>query len=190
MALTLNGSTNTIAGLAVGGLPDGSVDSDTLAAGVGGKFSSYAILADVKGNNVSGGTFTAGAWRTRDLNTEIADADGIVSISSNQFTLSGAGSYLIRSSCPAFNTNAHQSRIYNISDSNVEQLGYTSFVNASSGHVVTNSLCSARVTITGSKTFEIQHYGAITSSTYGFGVGGNIGNSMIFTIVEIFKEAS
>jgi hypothetical protein len=32
MALVLNGSTNTIAGLAVGGLPDGSVDTDTLAA--------------------------------------------------------------------------------------------------------------------------------------------------------------
>ena len=31
MALTLNGSTNAIGGLAVGGLPDGSVDSDTLA---------------------------------------------------------------------------------------------------------------------------------------------------------------
>ena len=32
MALTLNGSTNTIAGLAVGGLPDGIVDTDMLAA--------------------------------------------------------------------------------------------------------------------------------------------------------------
>jgi hypothetical protein len=31
MALTLNGSTNTITGLAVGGLPDGCVDTDTLA---------------------------------------------------------------------------------------------------------------------------------------------------------------
>ena len=34
MALILNGSTNTIAGLAVGGLPDGSVDTDTLASSV------------------------------------------------------------------------------------------------------------------------------------------------------------
>ena len=34
MALTLNGSTNTIAGLAVGGLPDGIVDTDMLAATV------------------------------------------------------------------------------------------------------------------------------------------------------------
>ena len=32
MALTLNGSTNTIAGVAVGGLPDGIVDTDMLAA--------------------------------------------------------------------------------------------------------------------------------------------------------------
>jgi len=32
MALTLNGSNNTIGGLAVGGLPDGIVDTDMLAA--------------------------------------------------------------------------------------------------------------------------------------------------------------
>ena len=32
MAITINGSANTIAGLAVGGLPDGTVDGDTLAA--------------------------------------------------------------------------------------------------------------------------------------------------------------
>ena len=32
MAITINGSANTIAGLAVGGLPDGTVDADTLAA--------------------------------------------------------------------------------------------------------------------------------------------------------------
>ena len=32
MALTLNGTSNTISGLAVGGLPDGSVDADTLAS--------------------------------------------------------------------------------------------------------------------------------------------------------------
>mgnify|MGYP003108863169 CR=1 FL=1 len=37
MALVLNGSTNTIGGLAVGGLPDGSVDRDTLAANTGKK---------------------------------------------------------------------------------------------------------------------------------------------------------
>ena len=32
MALVLNGSANTIGGLAVGGLPDGIVDTDMIAA--------------------------------------------------------------------------------------------------------------------------------------------------------------
>ena len=34
MAITINGNTNTISGLAVGGLPDGIVDADMLASGV------------------------------------------------------------------------------------------------------------------------------------------------------------
>jgi len=37
MALVLNGSNNTIGGLAVGGLPDGTVDRDTLATNTGKK---------------------------------------------------------------------------------------------------------------------------------------------------------
>ena len=49
----------------------------------------------------NGGTFTSGAFRTRDSNTEVADPDNIVSISSNQFTL-GAGNYLIEASAPAY----------------------------------------------------------------------------------------
>jgi len=37
MAITINGNTNTISGLAVGGLPDGIVDTDMLAAGAATK---------------------------------------------------------------------------------------------------------------------------------------------------------
>ena len=36
MPITFNGN-GTVTGLAVGGLPDGTVDADTLASGVGGK---------------------------------------------------------------------------------------------------------------------------------------------------------
>ena len=36
MPITLNGS-GTVTGISVGGLPDGIVDGDTLASGVGGK---------------------------------------------------------------------------------------------------------------------------------------------------------
>ena len=46
MTLTLNGNTNTISGLAVGGLPDGIVDTDMLAAKavIGSKLGSKAII--------------------------------------------------------------------------------------------------------------------------------------------------
>ena len=37
MPVSINGNTGVITGIAVGGLPDGIVDGDTLAAGVGGK---------------------------------------------------------------------------------------------------------------------------------------------------------
>ena len=52
MPITINGS-GTITGLSVGGLPDGSVDGDTLASGVGGK-----ILQVVKGTTVTGHVYT------------------------------------------------------------------------------------------------------------------------------------
>ena len=37
MPVSINGNTGVITGIAVGGLPDGIVDGDTLATGVGGK---------------------------------------------------------------------------------------------------------------------------------------------------------
>ena len=64
-----------------------------------GLFTSYAVIVDQKSQNTEAGTFTQDAWQTRDLNTEGSDPDGIVSISSNKFTLA-AGNYLIIWSAP------------------------------------------------------------------------------------------
>ena len=52
MALTLNGSANTIAGLAVGGLPDGCVDKDTIAD----EYSSGGVT--IGGLRIMHGSFT------------------------------------------------------------------------------------------------------------------------------------
>ena len=54
-----------------------------------GKFASYAVVCDQKANNTDGGTFSNGAWRTRDLNREVCDDDGIVTVANNKFTLGG-----------------------------------------------------------------------------------------------------
>jgi hypothetical protein len=168
----------------------------SFGADSGGKFASYAIIADVKASNADGGTFTTGDWRTRDLNTELADADGIVSISSNQFTLQ-AGSYLIIFSAQAHEPNSHQTRLYNVTTSANVQVGQSMYGGASHG-VTTASRGVARVTISGSTVFEIQHRCASTKTTFGLGVGtsGNMNwggsaatDGAIYCTVEIYKEA-
>ena len=156
-----------------------------------GKFSSYAVLCDAKSGNSDGGAFNNGAWRTRDLNTEISDADNIVSLSSNQFTLQ-AGSYLINAFAPACQVSCHQTRIYNVTDTSVVQLGSVEFAYSASASG-NPSYVSARVTITEAKVFEIQHRCANSRADYGFGVGTSGGynwnQGTKFTFCEIYKEA-
>lgn len=148
----------------------------------------YAIIADKKPDGTNGGTFTSGAWQTRDLSdTPIADPDGIVSVSSNQFTL-GAGSYLIEASAPAHDCNRHQTRIYNATDSSVVQYGMNELL-GTNDTISSTSDVVGRVTITASKAFEIQHRCQSTKSSIGFGGASSFGGEEIYTIVKIFKEA-
>tara|TARA_Y100000004_G_scaffold188318_1_gene242262 strand:+ start:786 stop:1295 length:510 start_codon:yes stop_codon:yes gene_type:complete len=147
----------------------------------------YAIICDEKANNTAAGAFTSGDWRTRDLNTEIADPDGIVSVSSNQFTL-GAGTYLIEGSAPAYHVNSHQLRIYNATDSSVVAYGQNAYA-TSADNVQNNAYVFARLTIAASKTFEIQHRCSITKTVNGLGISFNFGNVMKYAVVKIFKEA-
>lgn len=146
----------------------------------------YAIICDQKASTVNGGTFTAGAYRTRDLNTKIADPDSIVSIASNQFTL-GAGSYFIEAIAPAFKVDRHNLRLYNATDSTVVQLGLALYA-VPTYNANNFATLFARVTIAGSTAFEIQHRCDATASTNGFGVSNNW-DASIFTVVKIFKEA-
>ena len=187
MPIAINGS-GTVTGISVGGLPDGIVDADMLGTKT---FTSYALICDSKGNTTDGGTFTSGAWRTRDLNDEISDADSIVSISSNQFTL-GAGTYCIKWKCPVLKVDHHVSKLILITSSVSsfnEKAGSSSY--AGTGSVVQNeSFGLARVTLTGSGAFEIQHRCETTKTTDGFGQPANgYASESIYTTVEIFKEA-
>ena len=153
----------------------------------GGKFVSYAIIADRKAQNASSGTFSSGGWRTRDLNTELLDPDGIVSLSNNEFTLQ-AGSYLIIGSAPALEVDSHMAKLNNVTDSddNIGQ-GTIEFSLAGSSSQ-TRSFFSTRVTISSAKAFSVLHRCTTTNSGNGFGITGNL-DFEIYTIVEIYKEA-
>ena len=153
-----------------------------------GKFASYAIIADQKATDTAGGSSSTGTFNTRDLNTELADPDGIVSISSNQFTLQ-AGTYLLKASAPAYKAQRHQILINNVTDSSVAVVG-TSEYNDNSTGIQTRSFAVGRVTIAAAKAFDIRQRVAVAEATYGLGVEANYDlQPNIYTIVEIFKEA-
>jgi len=164
-------------------LPDSS--DGTIARTSDIAFVSYALICDQKGASDQGGTFTANTVTTRDLNTEISDADGIVSIAGNEFTLQ-AGTYFIKASAPAFFVQRHVAWLHNETDGAVVQYGSAEYAELSYGSA-TRSFISARTTISSAKDFRIKHRCASTRNNNGLGVSSEY-NQSIYTIVEIFKE--
>jgi hypothetical protein len=157
----------------------------TLEFGTVGKFVSCAFIADKKSQNTDGGSSTAGSHVQRDLNHEFYDPDGIVSISSNQFTLA-AGTYIIEWSAPSYHSNQHASRLREVTDGTIQE-GTAEYSN---DYAQTRSVGSARVTQTGSKTYRIEHKVAEAKDTNGWGVAtSNTANYDVYTWVKIYKEA-
>ena len=163
--------------LMINALPDFSVFGVNSIVG-------EAVIRDVKSTGTDGGTFTSGAWRTRDLNTleKIGNID--VSLSSNQFIL-GPGMYRIKVTAPAFAVNRHQCKLRNVTDSD-ETIGSSSYADAANS-VQNESSVEDILTLTEQKTFEIQHRAETTSSPNGFGVSCNFGVSEVYTTVYIEK---
>ena len=78
MALTLNGSNNTIAGVAVGGLPDGIVDTDMIAANaVTGAKTANEMTTGSKSLNIGGMRVVMGTFTTSSSASSTDDQYGI-----------------------------------------------------------------------------------------------------------------
>lgn len=152
-----NDATKFLNGLGAYAVPAGSGMSNTI------------ILEDQKTSGTDGGTFISGAWRTRDLNTEVADTGGDCTLASNQFTLV-AGTYELIASAPGYIVTYHQARLQNITDATTIASGTSEYTY---GSYFTNnrSIINTRFTIASSTAFEIQHRCGATAATNGFGVG-------------------
>jgi len=183
-----SGDTFTLPSGATLAVASGATISNAGTASGFGLFTSYAVIADQKASGTSGGASVSGSWQTRDLNTEIFDPDGIVSISSNQFTL-GAGNYFIRWSAPAWRTNAHQTRLYDVTGAAEVQVGSTEDSQSGTNSPQTRSFGQARVSIVSNNTYEIQHrFQRSEPNGLGYGVNNTWGVTQ-YSAVEIFKEA-
>ena len=175
--------------------------------GVG--FTSVAILYDEKDKDVSGGSFSSGAWRTRDLNKISysggygdASTEKFVTFSSNanQFDLV-AGSYLIEWQCPAYRIDGHQSRLNQLgvgATTTNERFFYGTnnySQNTAHGTQIT-SIGVAYTTITDIGYYTLGHRCSSSQgiSGSGFGLSNSQSNQVsdddiraIFSIVKIYK---
>ena len=134
----------------------------------------------------NGGTFTSGAWRTRDLNTTVFNNITSCSLSSNQISLP-AGTYIINAQAPAFDISQGQARLYNITDSSVAIQGASTYCAAGTSDATAPALVLGAFTIAGTKTFELQHRAGETQASNGFGVDTGFGVNNVYSQITITK---
>lgn len=161
-------------------------DSAETAGVKWGRTVDYIVIQDQKAQNTDAGGFTSGAWRTRDLNTEVVDTGSHASISSNQVTLA-AGSYLLIGSAPAGTVNSHQTRWQNVTDATTTIVGTTEYA-SSADATYSRSKVLGYFTIATSKTFELQHQCTTTKATDGLGNAANY-TTEVYAEITLFKVA-
>jgi hypothetical protein len=152
----------------------------------------YINIQDQKANATDGGTFTSGAWRTRDLNTIQSDLYGLARVSSNQITLPG-GTYRAHIMCPATSVSRHMARLQNITagttllwGSSMPTVGTATGTSAYGSNAIVTGL----FILTDQTVLEVQHQCGSSKGTDGFGFG--TGNSFTvdhetFTVAEFWK---
>lgn len=165
-------------------------DADTVdgfhAADLMRFYDAYVCVRDKKAQNTHGGTFTQGAWQTRDINDEHADTTDICSLAANQITLA-AGSYRCLIIAPALSVVRHQARLYNITDAAILLMGLSAFANLE--HTSTSpATIQGRFTLAATKVLEVQHRCETTGADFGFGIACNFTDE-IYTVAEFWREA-
>jgi hypothetical protein len=145
----------------------------------------YILIQDQKTSGTQGGTFTAGSWQVRDLNTEVADTGNHASISSNQITLD-AGTYEVLISAPAFNVIQHQARLYDTTGAAVLCLGQNALAHQGGFPNTTTSIVQGRFTLSVQSVLQVEHQCASTAATTGLGVANGWGTE-IYTTIRLTK---
>lgn len=151
------------------------------------------ILRDQKASGTDGGTFTSGAWQTRDLNTEVCDTGGHCSLAGNQFTLAD-GVYRIWVTAPAHRVDQHQLRLFDVVAAAVVTEGGVLAYGANADTVttaddITLATLIFRFTVTGGpRAYRIEHRCATTRATDGFGSANSFGGPEIYTEVRLERE--
>lgn len=188
------------AGIVPSGSPETVLASDQLDAlfailqSVRNPFINRALFRDEKADGVDGGTFTAGAWQTRDLQEIYNNISGS-SIAANVITLP-VGTYIFKGSAPCSRdltvaSISHQAAIYNVTGASFPSLGTSEYINpgSDSGAQTRSFINSPPVVLGVQSDIELRHQITITVNTTGFGIAGSFGEGEVYSELEIWKIA-
>jgi len=146
----------------------------------------YSNVQDQKTQNTVGGSFTSGAWRTRNLTTIVTDTASLASLATNQITLP-AGTWRCQISAPAYQVNQHQARLQNITAGTTLLTGMSSW-SGGAQNTQTVAPVVGRFTLAVSSVLEVQHQCNTTNATNGFGIAANF-TIEVYTVAEFWREA-
>lgn len=146
-----------------------------------------AYWLDQKAVNTAGGTFTSGAWRTRDLNTEAFNDITGASLDSGtgRITLP-AGTYWFEARAPVFNVQLARTRLWNVTTSTVLIPGGSLLPNAdgtAAELAQVDGVLRRKIVLAVESELEVQQVCASTKATNGFGVPANL-----LSVPEIYTE--
>jgi len=140
-----------------------------------------ALIADLKAQGVSGGTFASGAWQTRDINTIVVDLNSLVTLTgANRFRLK-AGRYYYRAEAPTHAVNRHQARLFNVTQNTLVNSG-TPMISYHSYSGANFSTVQGLIISNGTDEYILQHQCETTVAVNGFGMSGNFAEEVYSTI--------
>ena len=175
MPIVINGD-GTITGISVGGLPNGIVDTDMIAAGAVTSAKSTGLgglaMADewrVASDNGETNDSTIGGWERND--TDFAQIGTGMTQSSGVFTFPATGIYKVefyatsrRAANQNLNVVRYRLQVSTDSGSNFSTRALSSSQMASAGdNQETFSCCSAILDVTNASTFRVRLYVAATT---------------------------
>ena len=191
MPVTINGN-GSITGLAVGGLPDGSVDADTLASNsvTAAKLQSGSVIQSVTKMgtacyNMTQTSFTELSTDFRiTLSTVQASNSKILILFSSKMRHASHTSGITKQYRPAFSTNGGSS--FTNFNSHSVHINSSSWGDDHIAYSATNAINMGGEGASFSDGVIFSPFGKTSNSSYGFQVGGcALGATTTFTVMEI-----
>jgi hypothetical protein len=145
-------------------------------------------VQDQKAAGTHGGTATSGAWRTRDLNTDVVNNISGASLTSNQISLP-AGKYYVEGTTTAYRIGQSVARIFDVTGSELLVLSAFTRVDTTVIASVLVPLCGV-FDIEETSVIELQHLFSTTRENNGLGDGIDIGQPYnVFSDLKFWKVA-